>query len=128
MPELDASWLLWLKDHGAGYVVAAAWIWTLLRDRMALQRRSEKLSDTLCQALESASVERAKLSDEYRSGHDWIVHTILAQFSELAVRRERSAPVTPVPPKPSTPKPPTKIAASEPIPPPLPNAPKRRER
>lgn len=85
---LPVGLFAWLKDHGAGYVVAALWIWTLLRERTTLRARSERLSDDLCRVLESASAERARLSDEYRSGHDWIVHTLLAQFSEQAAKLE----------------------------------------
>lgn len=116
---LSPAWLRWLADHGAGYVVAATWIWTLLRERTALRTQSEKLSDRLCQVLEGASVERARLSDEYRSGHDWIVNTLLAQFTELATRRESSARGTPPPTPP--PRESSPVSGSTPLePPPLP--------
>ena len=114
--------LRWLEEHGAGYVIGAVWIWTLLRDRTALLRRSEKLSDTLCRCIESGSAERSRLADEYRLGHDWTVRSLLETFTALVVRRESSAPDL-LPPKP---RPPAKPAASEPIPPPLPDAPKPR--
>lgn len=119
LPVLPVGLFAWLKDHGAGYVVAALWIWTLLRERTILRSRSEKLSDDLCRVLESAGAERARLSDEYRSGHDWIVHTLLAQFSGLAAKLESSERGTPRH-SPDRPRSSETMNARESDPPPLP--------
>lgn len=115
----------WLETRGGvagALLVAALWIWTLLRERTVSQRQNEKLSDALCRSIESGSSERAKLADEYRLGHDWTVRSLLDAFTALATRRESSVPATPSP----KPKQPTNIVASDPTPPPLPNAPRRR--
>lgn len=114
-PEL----LTWLEERGVAFIVAAMWIWTLLRDRTGLQRQNERLSDALCRSIESGSAERSKLADEYRLGHDWTVRSLLDAFTALVTRRESLGPDT----RPPKPKQPTSIAPSEPTPPPLPNAP-----
>lgn len=116
--------LSWLEQRGGAYLVAALWIWTLLRQATASHRRSEKLSDALCRAIESGSAERARLADEYRLGHDWTVRSLLDSFTSLAVRRESKGPDM-LPPKP---RPPTSIAPSDATPPPLPNAPAPKRR
>lgn len=119
----------WLEQRGGvagALLVAALWIWTLLRERTLSQRQNERLSDALCRSIESGSSERAKLADEYRLGHDWTVRSLLDAFTALVTRRESSVLASHSP----RPRQPTSIAPSEPtpppVPPPLPNVPKRR--
>lgn len=121
---LSPAVLSWLEQRGGAYLVAALWIWTLLRDRTASHRRSEQLSDALCRSIEIGSAERARLTDESLLRHDWTVRSILEAFTALVARRESSVPDM------RPPKPPqrTKSPESEPLPPPLPDAPPRRTR
>lgn len=115
-PEL----LSWLEQRGGAYLVAAVWIWTLLRERSTSRRTSEKLSEALCRAIESGSAERAKIQDESLLRHDWTVRSILEAFTALVARREISVPDM-RPPKP--PKPPKPPESDPPQPPPLPQPP-----
>lgn len=119
-PEiLSPALLSWLEQRGGAYLVAAVWIWTLLRERTHSQKRSEKLSDALCRAIESGSAERAKITDESLLRHDWTVRSILEAFTALTSRREASVPDL----RPPKPPPKAKPVELESVPPPLPQPP-----
>lgn len=120
MPDvLSPSLLSWLEQRGGAYLVAALWIWTLLRDRTSSSRRSEKLSDALCRSIESGSAERARLTDESLLRHDWTVRSILEAFTSLVVKREISVPDM----RPPKPPPKAKSLELDLVPPPLPQPP-----
>lgn len=120
MPDYFSPELLsWLEQRGGAYLVAALWISMLLRDRTHWVRRSEKLSDALCRSIESGSAERSRLSDEFKSGHDWTVRSLLDHFRQLSEMQRPSHTISS--------RPPTKTVESEspptPRPPPLPHPP-----
>lgn len=123
----------WLEARGGvagALLVLALWTSTLLRERTGFHRRIEQLSDALCRSIESGSAERARLSDEYRLGHDWTVRCLLDAFTQLATTREHSASATPPPKRPQPPpaRPTATGAASDVIPPPLPPQPPPKRR
>lgn len=70
-------------------IVMGLWIWTLLRDRRDLQKRNEKLSDTLIRTIESGSHERAQLSEDSLLRLDSTVRNIASALTSALSQRRR---------------------------------------
>lgn len=70
-------------------IVMGLWIWTLLRDRKDLQRRNEKLSETLIRTIENGSHERAQLSEDSLLRLDSTVRNIASALTSALSQRRR---------------------------------------
>jgi hypothetical protein len=67
LPALPTSYLTWLAGQSVGVVILLAWIWSLhrqrsadLKEKTALAKRNDELSDSLVQVLLETSRERAE--------------------------------------------------------------------
>lgn len=96
--ESSGSLLGWLLSQSAVVVALGLWIWTLLRERSALAKANELLSQLYTQSLERHSVERLKMIDDFALRSDSSVRALLEFFSSLVRGRESlHSAVTPLP-------------------------------
>lgn len=70
-------------------IVMGLWIWTLLRGQKDLQRRNEKLSETLIRTIENGSHERAQLSEDSLLRLDSTVRNIASALTSALSQRRR---------------------------------------
>lgn len=70
-------------------IVMGLWIWTLLRNVKDLQRRNEKLSESLIRSIESGSHERAQLSEDSLLRLDSTVRNIASALTSALSQRRR---------------------------------------
>lgn len=73
----------------ATVTVLGLWVWSLIRNNRFLQRRIEKLSDSLVQHTESAMRERLAMADDNLLRHDSTVRNMLNSFSDALSKRRR---------------------------------------
>lgn len=85
----ESELLTWLLAQGPALVVALLWVAWLLRDRASLKRElqscrhsNEQLSLHLLRSIESASVERSKLSDQ----RVWLLDSTMRSFNDSLTR------------------------------------------
>ena len=66
------------------------WIWTLLRELKASQRRNEELSTSFTQHVERAMQERLAMAEDSLLRHDSTVRNILTSFADALSKRRES--------------------------------------
>lgn len=90
-PEFT-RWFLGQSVAFVGVVtVMGLWIWTILREKIALQRRNEELSDYFTRHIESDLRERANSINDFALREDSARRNLLDFFKWLAERQESTA-------------------------------------